>query len=103
MSAKRMRYACSVLRFTWGLLGAGAAEDETVLRQMFDYHTAWFNMIRGHDGSFVVQPGRDYADGGYYIASRYNPTAAMVLALIYIVGIVAAPFLPETVGKPLPA
>jgi len=29
--------------------------------------------------------------------------AAMVLALIYIVGIVAAPFLPETVGKPLPA
>jgi len=29
--------------------------------------------------------------------------AAMVLALIYIVGIAAAPFLPETVGKPLPA
>jgi len=29
--------------------------------------------------------------------------AAMVLALIYLVGIAAAPFLPETVGKPLPA
>ena len=29
--------------------------------------------------------------------------AAMVLALIYIAGIAAAPFLPETVGKPLPA
>ena len=29
--------------------------------------------------------------------------AAMVLALIYIVGIAAAPFLPETVGQPLPA
>jgi hypothetical protein len=29
--------------------------------------------------------------------------AAMVLALIYIVGIAAAPFLPETAGKPLPA
>ena len=29
--------------------------------------------------------------------------AAMVLALIYIVGIASAPFLPETVGKPLPA
>ena len=29
--------------------------------------------------------------------------AAMVLAAIYVVGIVAAPFLPETVGKPLPS
>jgi MFS family permease len=29
--------------------------------------------------------------------------AAMMLALIYLVGIVAAPFLPETVGRPLPA
>jgi MFS family permease len=28
--------------------------------------------------------------------------AAMVLASIYVVGIVAAPFLPETVGQPLP-
>ena len=29
--------------------------------------------------------------------------AAMVLAMIYLVGIAAAPFLPETVGQPLPA
>ena len=29
--------------------------------------------------------------------------AAMVLATIYLVGIAAAPFLPETVGQPLPA
>jgi hypothetical protein len=29
--------------------------------------------------------------------------AAMVLASIYIVGMIAAPFLPETKGKPLPA
>jgi len=26
-----------------------------------------------------------------------------MLALVYLVGIAAAPFLPETVGKPLPA
>ena len=32
----------------------------------------------------------------------YGP-AAMVLAAIYVVGICAAPFLPETVGRPLPA
>jgi hypothetical protein len=74
-------HACSVLGFKWGLLGAAAAEDETVLRTMFDYHKAWFNMMRCHDGSFVVQPGRDYADEGYYISSRFNPTAVMVLAL----------------------
>jgi len=29
--------------------------------------------------------------------------AAMVLATIYVVGIVCAPFLPETRGRPLPA
>ncbi|MFN3483998.1 MAG: DUF6288 domain-containing protein [Planctomycetota bacterium] len=74
-------HACSVLGFKWGLLGAAAAEDETVLRTMFDYHKAWFNMMRCHDGSFVVQPGRDYADEGYYISSRFNPTAVMVLVL----------------------
>ena len=28
--------------------------------------------------------------------------AAMVLSSIYVVGIIAAPFLPETKGKPLP-
>ncbi len=74
-------HACSVLGFAWGLLGAAASEDDAVVRTMFDYHKAWFNMMRCHDGSFVVQPGRDYADGGYYISSRYNPTAVMALVL----------------------
>jgi len=37
--------------------------------------------MRCPDGSFVVQPGRDYADEGYYISSRYNPTAVMALVL----------------------
>jgi hypothetical protein len=48
---------------------------------MLDYHRAWFTMMRCPDGSFVVQPGRDYADGGYYISSRANPTAVMALVL----------------------
>lgn len=74
-------HACSVLGFAWGLLGAAASEDESVMRPMFDYHKAWFNMMRCPDGSFVVQPGRDYADEGYYISSRYNPTAVMALVL----------------------
>jgi hypothetical protein len=74
-------HACSVLGFAWGLLGAAASEDEAAMRTMFDYHKAWFNMMRCPDGSFVVQPGRDYADGGYYLSSRFNPTAVMALVL----------------------
>jgi hypothetical protein len=31
----------------------------------------------------------------------YGP-AACIVALIYILGLAAVPFLPETVGKPLP-
>ncbi len=69
------------LGILWGLMGAAASEDRAVLRAVFDYHKAFFNMARCHDGSFVVQPGRDYADGGYYRASRYHPTATMALGL----------------------
>jgi hypothetical protein len=74
-------HADSNLGILWGILGAGASEDETALRTVLDYHKAWFNMMRGHDGSFVLLPGRDYADEGYYMASRYHPTATMALAL----------------------
>jgi hypothetical protein len=74
-------HACSSLGFAWGLLGAASADDEGILRTMLDYHRAWFTMMRCPDGSFVVQPGRDYADGGYYISSRANPTAVMALVL----------------------
>jgi len=74
-------HACSTLGFAWGLLGAATSDDDAILRTMLDYHKAWFTMMRCPDGSFVVQPGRDYADGGYYISSRYNPTAVMALVL----------------------
>lgn len=74
-------HADSNLGILWGLMGAAASEDETALRSVLDYHKAWFNMMRGHDGSFVLLPGRDYADDGYYMASRYHPTATMALAL----------------------
>ena len=67
------------LGILWGLMGAGASEDDTAMRTMFDYYKAFFNMMRCHDGSFVLQPGRDYADNGYYISSRTHPTATMIL------------------------
>jgi hypothetical protein len=74
-------HADSNLGILWGLMGAAASEDETALRSVMDYHKAWFNMMRCHDGSFVLLPGRDYADEGYYMASRYHPTATMAIAL----------------------
>jgi hypothetical protein len=74
-------HADSNLGILWGTLGAGASEDETALRNVLDYHKAWFNMMRCFDGSFVLLPGRDYADDGYYMASRYHPTATMALVL----------------------
>ncbi|MHC4250340.1 MAG: DUF6288 domain-containing protein [Planctomycetota bacterium] len=74
-------HACSVLGFSWGLLGAAASHDPAVIRTVYDYHKAWFNMARCHDGSFVVLPGRDYADGSYYRSSRYHLTGVMALFL----------------------
>jgi hypothetical protein len=74
-------HADSNLGIFWGLLGAAASEDDKVLRTMMDYHKAFFNMTRCHDGSFVLLPGRDYADNGYYGNSRYHPTATMALVL----------------------
>jgi hypothetical protein len=76
-------HAVSTFGIFWGLMGAGASDDDGILRAMFDYHKAWFNMMRCHDGSFVVLPARDYADVAYYFsphASRYSPTAHLVLA-----------------------
>ncbi len=73
-------HADSNLGILWGIMGAAASEDPTILRTVMDYHKAWFNMMRCFDGSFVLLPGRNYADEGYYMASRYHPTATMALA-----------------------
>ncbi len=72
-------HADTNLAVMWGLLGSGASQDEKTMRTMFDYHKAYFNMARCFDGSYVTQPGRDYADGGYYSSSRYHATGTMVL------------------------
>ena len=73
-------HADSNLGIFWSIMGAAAPKDPIVLRTVLDYHKAWFNMMRCHDGSFVLLPGRDYADDGYYGASRFHPTATMALA-----------------------
>jgi hypothetical protein len=91
-------HADSNLGLLWGPLGAAAAGDEAALRTMLDYHKGWFNMMRGHDGSFVLLPGRDYADDGYYMASRYHPTATLAL----ILGLASPKLLIQGVPVPIP-
>lgn len=67
------------LGFFWGLIGDAASDDDTVFRTAMDYYKFYFNMMRCFDGSFVVLPGRDYADDAYYHSSRNHPTATMIL------------------------
>ena len=74
-------HADANLGIMWGLMGAATSGDSVAMRTVFDYHKAFINMMRCHDGSFVLLPGRDYADNGYYMASRYHPTATMALVL----------------------
>ena len=94
-------HADSNLGLFWGLLGVATSGENVVMRTVFDYHKAFINMMRCHDGSFVLLPGRDYADNGYYMASRYHPTATMALVLglstptLMIQGVVAPVTAPE--------
>ncbi len=71
----------NVLAVLWALLGIQLSGDEAAIRSMFDYNKAFINMARTHDGSFVVQPGRNTAEKAYYMSPRIHPTAAMVLIL----------------------
>lgn len=69
------------LNLFWGFVAAGAADDDAVLRTVFDYFKPWINMSRCFDGSFVTQPNRHSGDDdAYYHSSRYNATASMALA-----------------------
>jgi hypothetical protein len=70
------------LNIFWGFVGAGAADDEVVLRTVMDYFKSWMNMSRCFDGTFVVQPNRHAGDDdAYYHSSRHGVTASMALAL----------------------
>lgn len=69
------------LNIFWGFVGAGAADDDAILRTTMDYFKPWINMARCFDGSFVVQPNRHAGDDdSYYHSSRYNITGSMALA-----------------------
>ncbi|MDX1679886.1 MAG: DUF6288 domain-containing protein [Akkermansiaceae bacterium] len=73
-------HGCNTLAWCWALIGAQLA-DEKAMREFYDYNKAFINLARTHDGAFVVQPGRNRHEKGYYMSPRVQPTAAMAIAL----------------------
>ncbi|MBI1337808.1 MAG: hypothetical protein GC164_12725 [Phycisphaera sp.] len=76
-------HADAMMGLTWGLAGVLASDDEALKKEVSRYYIAWFNMARcaGSD-SYVILPGRDYADLAYYRENIRNYTTASV-AFIY--------------------
>lgn len=76
-------HACALMGFTWGLAGVYASGDEKLKKKISNYYKAWFNLARCHGSdSYVILPGRDYADGSYYRRNIRNHTTA-AMAFIY--------------------
>ena len=76
-------HACAMMGFTWGLAGVYASDDEKLKRKISNYYKAWFNLARCHGSdSYVILPGRDYADSSYYRRNIRNHTTA-AMAFIY--------------------
>jgi hypothetical protein len=71
----------NALAWGWALLGVQLSGNTAATREFLDYNKAFINMLRTHDGAFVIQPGRNLAEKAYYMSPRIHPTAAMVLAL----------------------
>ena len=76
-------HADAMMGFTWGLAGVLASDDVALKKKVSQYYIAWLNMARcaGSD-SYVILPGRDYADLAYYRDNVRNYTTASV-AFIY--------------------
>lgn len=74
-------HGCNTLAWAWALIGAQLVDDQSAKREFLDYNKAFINMARTHDGAFVVQPGRNRHEKGYYMSPRVQPTAAMAVAL----------------------
>ena len=76
-------HACAMMGFTWGMAGVYASDDKKLQKKITDYYKAWLNLSRCHGSdSYVILPGRDYADSSYYRKNIRNHTTASV-AFIY--------------------
>jgi hypothetical protein len=75
-------HASTHMHVFWGSLGAAVAEPKDFQKYMEGIKW-WFIMAQGHDGSYVVLPGRDYASTDHVYGGRVFPTAcaATILAV----------------------
>jgi hypothetical protein len=72
-------HADALMGLTWGMAGVLASDDTKLKRKIFDYYKAWINLARCHGSdSYVILPGRDYADLAYYRGNIRNHTTAAV-------------------------
>jgi hypothetical protein len=75
-------HACALMGLTWGWAGTYASEDKKLKKKVGDYYKAWINLARCHGSdSYVILPGRDYADYSYYRGNIRNHTTAAVAFL----------------------
>ncbi len=76
-------HADAMMGFTWGFAGVLASDDAALKKKISQYYIPWLNMARcaGSD-SYVILPGRDYADLAYYRDNVRNYTTSSV-AFIY--------------------
>jgi hypothetical protein len=75
-------HADALMGFTWGFAGLLASNDAALKKKISQYYIPWLNMARcaGSD-SYVILPGRDYADHAYYSGNIRNYTTASVAFL----------------------
>ncbi len=72
-------HADAMMGFAWGFAGVLASDDAALKKKVSQYYIPWLNMARcaGSD-SYVILPGRDYADLAYYRENIRNYTTASV-------------------------
>lgn len=75
-------HACPLMGLVWGWAGVYASPDKALKKKMTTYYKAWLNMARCHGSeSYVILPGRNYADGSYYRGNIRNHTTGSVAFL----------------------
>lgn len=73
-------HACPMMGLVWGWAGVYASDDAALKKKITDYYKAWINMARCHGSdSYVILPGRNYADGSYYSGNIRNHTTGSIV------------------------
>ncbi len=75
-------HACPMMGLVWGWAGVYASDDVALKKKITNYYKAWINLARCHGSdSYVILPGRNYADGSYYRDNIRNHTTASIAFL----------------------